>query len=316
MVLDMIDGISSLRVYIPSDLTTQDRRQTVHNTLSEVEERFVNGKEGGIPLLDPLDDLGIEDKTFSVVLRKAETLEAKLKKDQFLEINKQDLKTYEERAKCDEEIKDLKRRIRQTEDVILKDEMGYYTKFLKKLGYLSKDDIVEVKGRFSTEINAANEILATELVFCGFFNKLNHFGVAAILSCLVFQEKADGSGTSDIPAELVEPYKEMIIMAKKIAEVKRQCKLISDVDKEVASIQPHLIHVVYAWAQGASFASISGMVNVFEGTLIRTFKQLEELLRQLESGAKRIGNQELMLTFRQASAALKRDIVFAASLYL
>ena len=42
----------------------------------------------------------------------------------------------------------------------------------------------------------------------------------------------------------------------------------------------------------------------------------EELLRQLASAAFAVGNFELKAKFDDASAKIKRDIVFAASLYL
>ena len=43
---------------------------------------------------------------------------------------------------------------------------------------------------------------------------------------------------------------------------------------------------------------------------------LEELLRQMVQASKNIGNTELENKFAEAIKLLKRDIVFAASLYL
>ena len=45
-------------------------------------------------------------------------------------------------------------------------------------------------------------------------------------------------------------------------------------------------------------------------------RRLEELLRQMVQAAKNIGNAELENKFAEAIKLLKRDIVFAASLYL
>ena len=53
-----------------------------------------------------------------------------------------------------------------------------------------------------------------------------------------------------------------------------------------------------------------------KGTIIRVIRRLEELLRQLASASHAIGNMELKSKFGACSAAIKRDIVFAASLYL
>lgn len=109
--------------------------------------------------------------------------------------------------------------------------------------------------------------------------------------------------------------------------MEKQCRLPVDVDLYISTLQPHLIPVVYAWAQvtlfvflltvkGSNFATASGLASVYEGTIIRAMKQEEELLRQMETGCKRIGDSELGNKFREASMVLKRDIVFAASLYL
>lgn len=45
-------------------------------------------------------------------------------------------------------------------------------------------------------------------------------------------------------------------------------------------------------------------------------RRLEEVLRQLSQAAKNIGNTDLENKFSEAIKLMKRDIVFAASLYL
>jgi len=45
-------------------------------------------------------------------------------------------------------------------------------------------------------------------------------------------------------------------------------------------------------------------------------RRLEELLRQMSLAAKVIGNKELEEKFNDGVKLIKRDIVFAASLYL
>lgn len=53
-----------------------------------------------------------------------------------------------------------------------------------------------------------------------------------------------------------------------------------------------------------------------QGTIIRVIRRLEELCRQLGDAAKAIGDEGLEKRFREASAKMRRDIIFAASLYL
>src|SRR5271163_366194 len=83
--------------------------------------------------------------------------------------------------------------------------------------------------------------------------------------------------------------------------------------------------VVYSWAKGAMFQEIwyalpynqlivSKKTDVYEGSLIRAFRLLVEVLRQMVQAAKAIGNTELENKFASAITAIKRDIVFAPSL--
>ena len=58
------------------------------------------------------------------------------------------------------------------------------------------------------------------------------------------------------------------------------------------------------------------MTDVFEGSLIRMFRRLEELLRQLAQGAKVMGSEELAKNFEEALAKIRRDLVSSQSLYL
>jgi ATP-dependent RNA helicase DOB1 len=58
------------------------------------------------------------------------------------------------------------------------------------------------------------------------------------------------------------------------------------------------------------------MTDIYEGSLIRMFRQLEELLRQMAQAAKVMGSEELEQNFEMALDKVRRDIVAAQSLYL
>ena len=65
VTLPVIEAISSVRVYIPDDLRPLEKRQSVGKTIKEVQKRFPDG----IPMLDPLEDMKIEDSDFKKVIR-------------------------------------------------------------------------------------------------------------------------------------------------------------------------------------------------------------------------------------------------------
>uniref|UniRef100_A0A8R1IQ47 DSHCT domain-containing protein n=1 Tax=Caenorhabditis japonica TaxID=281687 RepID=A0A8R1IQ47_CAEJA len=87
-------------------------------------------------------------------------------------------------------------------------------------------------------------------------------------------------------------------------------------DKYVAGFNPGLMDVVYQWVNGASFSEIVKSTDVFEGSIIRCLRRLEEVLREMINASKACSNKELEAKFEEARKNLKRDIVFAASLYL
>ena len=58
------------------------------------------------------------------------------------------------------------------------------------------------------------------------------------------------------------------------------------------------------------------MTDVYEGSLIRLFRRLEELLRQMAQAAKVMGSVDLEQKFEQCLGKIRRDIVAAQSLYL
>ncbi|KAL7056037.1 hypothetical protein AAHC03_020960 [Spirometra sp. Aus1] len=60
--------------------------------------------------------------------------------------------------------------------------------------------------------------------------------------------------------------------------------------------------LVVSWANGASFASICTATDLFEGTIIRSLRLLEELLRQMTNAARTIGNAGLEAKFSEGGS--------------
>lgn len=63
------------------------------------------------------------------------------------------------------------------------------------------------------------------------------------------------------------------------------------------------------------FAEIMKLTEIQEGIIVRCIQQLNETIMDVRDAAKIIGNPALKTKMEEASAAIKRDIVFAESLY-
>ena len=68
--------------------------------------------------------------------------------------------------------------------------------------------------------------------------------------------------------------------------------------------------------RGVSFQAITDITAEEEGTIVRTITRLDETLREVRNVARIIGDPELFRTAETAAELIKRDVIFASSLYL
>lgn len=313
ITLDSIDAISSVRLKVPEDLKSSGAKKSLVKTLKDLKQKLPNGV---IPLLDPVTTMKIEDNEFLLLLRKIKVLTGKISENVLSDsvVLADVYPQYKVKVDFEEKIKNLQEKILETQAVIQLDDLRHRKRVLRRLGFSNTADVIELKGRVACEISTGDELLLTELIFNGNFNDLSSEVSAALLSCFVFQERA--KEFPKLKPELAEPLKSMQDMASKLAKVYKECK-IEIIEKEYVELfRPELMEVTFAWCKGASFTQICKMTDVYEGSLIRMFKRLEELIRQLVSAAKAIGNVELEEKMEKAMELVHRDIVSAGSLYL
>ncbi|KAK3089046.1 hypothetical protein FSP39_000389 [Pinctada imbricata] len=312
VLANLIQAISAVRLYIPGDLRPLDNRQSVLKSIQEVQKRFPDG----LPMLDPIEDMQIKEKGLKECIKKIEAFEQRmyshpLHKDPKLE---ELYHMYEKKAKVGSEIKTIKQELKKKKSLLQMDELKCRKRVLRRLGYCTASDVIELKGRVACEISSGDELLLTELLFNGVFNDLTVQQCAALISCFVFDEKSNEM--PKLTEALSGPLRIMQDTARRIARVSREAKIDVDEETYVESFRPHMMDVVNAWCNGITFAQVCKMTDIFEGSIIRCMRRLEETLRQMCQAAKAIGNTELENKFAEGIRSIKRDIVFAASLYL
>ncbi|VDB95625.1 unnamed protein product [Peniophora sp. CBMAI 1063] len=314
VLLSTLDGISHLRLHMPKDLRGAPAREGLWKSVLEVHRRCPQG----IPLLDPVENMGITDDKFKTLVKKIEAMEQRMFSSPLhSDPRLPELYTlYARKREAQERIRGLKRRIAATHDVLQMEELKARKRVLRRLGFTTADDIVDVKGRVACEISTGDELLLTELIFNGAFNTLAPEMCAGLLSCFVFTEKSEQQ--VKLKEDLAAPLRVMQELARQIAKVSRESKLPLKEEEYVQSFKVELMDAVVQWCRGASFSEICKLTDQFEGSLIRVFRRLQELIRQMVSAAKVIGNAELQEKFEKASEMLERpnSVIFASSLYL
>jgi len=211
-------------------------------------------------------------------------------------------------------IKSIKKTMRSSTALAFKDELKARKRVLRRLGYVTSDDVVEVKGKVACEISSADELTLTELMFSGTLKDATVEQMVALLSCFVWQEKLQDAPKPREELDLL--FYQLQETARRVANLQLECKIQIDVESFVNSFRPDIMEAVYSWAKGSKFYQIMEMTQVFEGSLIRAIRRLEEVLQQLILASKSIGETELEAKLEEAVSKIKRDIVFAASLYL
>lgn len=312
VISTLITKISSLRIYYPNDLRPADNRRSVLHRIDEVKKRYPEGP----PLLNPVQDMKIKDKEFLNVLSLVEKFEKRLfahplhSSTELAGIYTK----YLEKLELEKDLKTSKQALRMAKSLLQMEDLKHRKRVLRRLGYCNNADVIEFKGRVACELSSGDELLLTEMIFNGTFNDLTAPQCVALLSCFVCDERCSEQPTA--ANELAAPLKQMQDFARRIAKVSIECKLELDEEAYVEKFKPTLMDVVLAWCKGASFLQLCKMTDVFEGSIIRCMRRLEELLRQMVQASKTIGNTDLENKFSEGIRLLKRDIVFAASLYL
>ena len=313
--LEHVVNISSLRVHIPKDLRTRESRDLGLQVLKEVGKRF--GDEGP-PLLDPKKDMKITSEAYYKTVERlgkiASMLESHpLQGDSSLEDKLASLREKQDLANS---AKILSQDIRKASGLVLEDDLYARSRVLRRLGYVDEQGIVSTKGKTAAEISTGDELVMCELIFSGAFGPLTLHQVAALVSCFIWREKSDVRGK--VPHEMEGPYGLLRDAARHVGRAEAECQLVTDIDEYVDSFKPDLMEIVLEWSHGATFAHISAIAGnkTHGGSLVRAIRRLEELLRQVSAALKVIGDSSLAEKFDQAIEKIKKDIIFAASLFL
>lgn len=314
--LTQVDQASSIRVHLSKDLKPPENCQAALKNVNEAIKRLIQ-QHGHIPLLDMEDDMKINDKALRKLLSKLEGVEKFLQESPLM--GKPNLIHRLGRLQHKQElavlVKLAKKEVKSAQNLILIDELKARQRVLRRLGYVDDEELVTMKGRVAAEVQSADELVLTEMLFGGVFNGMTPELVAATCSCFVWREKNDGG--SRLGEDFQHALGALRNAARVVAKLEEECKRSVDVEEYVQSFRPELMEVVAAWARGNRFADCMKMVpTFFEGSLVRAMRRLEEVMRQVEDALKGVGELELAEVFGEAIRKIKRDVVFAASLYL
>ncbi|XP_078124648.1 superkiller complex protein 2 isoform X1 [Sander vitreus] len=275
--------------------------------------RLAEANPSGIATLDPVNDLQL--KSVDVV---EDSMRVRVLQDIIREFNCIHSPTFaeqfalvKERMSMQEELDRLLFLV-SDQSLSLLPEYHQRIKVLQSLQYVDSSGAVQLKGRVACQISS-HELLLTELLFENVLSPLAPEDSAALLSCLVFTQNTQVE--PHITNTLKEGIDRVLSVAKRIGELQRDCGISQTAEEFVGQFKFGLTEVVYCWARGMPFAEIAQLTDVQEGTVVRCIQRLDEVLKEVRQAARIVGDSVLGSKMEKASLAIRRDIVFTASLY-
>jgi superfamily II RNA helicase len=192
------------------------------------------------------------------------------------------------------------------------DEFLRLTEILEHFDYLKAGELSS-EGRLVATLRHDNELLVARVLFSGVLDRLKPPELAGLLSCLGEESREAEPRYSWLLLQqhphLQKRLQKMGRLAQEVHEVQRSHQV-------TIAVQVHVGHLAasYRWASGEEdwMRLVRDSYGGHEGDLIRTFRRLIDLCRQLaESPEVRPSLQDRLW---QAVSALDRGIVFESAL--
>lgn len=216
-------------------------------------------------------------------------------------------KLYKKHSKNLEVLKRIDSKKKKLLKEIEKQKDIYWNKFiahravLKEYGYIQNDYPTE-KGKTTSQIRSENELYLAEIIFSGVLENLTPSQLAGVICALTTEELR-----IEIPyIPFSEPVRKTL---NQIRNIKRKLeKVQSKYDIEAPLyVNPYFSSLIELWVEGAEWETVSEQIEIGEGDIVRAFKRVVDILRQLTT----IDNipETLVFTAREAIEKIQRPPV-------
>ncbi|GAG68418.1 unnamed protein product, partial [marine sediment metagenome] len=125
--------------------------------------------------------------------------------------------------------------------------------------------VILKKGQVACELSCGDELLITEMLMTGLFNEMTRGAAAALLSCIIWQEKGKDDAPP-LPPSLKAAYRRMREVATRVGTVMRESRVEVNVQDFVERCtRTDIAPVVFQWCRGDKFAVVLKDTSIYEG---------------------------------------------------
>lgn len=182
----------------------------------------------------------------------------------------------------------------------------FWNKFLSHRNVLSiygylQDDFPTDKGKTASQIRSENELFLAEIIFSGVLDNLTPAELASVI-CAITTEDMRADMYSQLP--LSQKVRKTL---NKIKDIRRKLERVQNENNvdDCMYINSFYCALIEMWANGAEWDEIINQVEMGEGDIVRCFKRVVDVLRQLTT----IENvpETLVFTARKAIENVLRE---------
>jgi ATP-dependent RNA helicase DOB1 len=337
LTITMIEEIYEVRAKMVVDLKDQRLVDDYGKRLKEIKKRM----NDDLPILNVVKLNNIVDPEITKLLDEISDIEDKynkLKDDytkKYIKDNDEDnnndlqlnLQKYILNNKLEKEIKKIITKIESSKSLVLNTELVNMKRVMRRLDFVTKDEALTPKGHLICDISGADELVTAELLFSGFFKDMTIEEIGASIYCCLSKEntgkKEDIDSTNtDINAQkkMKKIYNDIVSKVNYIADILEECKIFLGDDEKrryIESFNDNYMMPMYKWISGYKFDKlIAEYYTLYEGSLIRVIRRVEEFSKSFETSVEYIGDYNLKKKLEEMEEKIKRDLPFASSLYL
>lgn len=173
---------------------------------------------------------------------------------------------------------------------------------LQEMGYFTETGLTP-KGEFAASL-FGYELLLSEMQAEGILDGLDEFGLAALLSGLVFEPRK-----ADHPPHLSRTHEKLLRTAQHYAGVIHRHESKHRIRPYTKLPHFHLACAIEAWARGETFDRLARITPADDGEVVRYFRMVIQLLRELMNAPH--ASEKLCRTAESARKLLNRDVIDA-----
>ena len=338
------EKISQIKISLPENLDSNSSLKKIEKIYQQLSQSLINknNKKEKInyKFMDPIKDMKINDQNFIQNNTNIEKINSELKNIEktFLNsygkiidlsenlekiLNNDIIVSYKQKLSLRAQIKYLINELNVLNRLVLNEELINMKKVLMRLNYLDKNNLVTFKGQVACYITSGDTIILTEMLFNGFLNRMPENDIGVILSCFVGGEGATFKKDKQIVEEdghLMKLYSDLKKVIESVVDIYIEYKInIKDKESYIKLFRYDMMKSILYWINGEkTFAEICDdkISDIYEGSLVRTIRRLDELIKELILCVDLIGNNNLKEKLENISKKIKRGIPFTASLYL